>query len=126
MDITYAIERVTEIKQKKKQIEVSLDLLAKGYTIEADKKYRVKLVAPELVGDVAQDVSENTIESESIKAPTKTKTPRGLAVHVQLSDTLVTQLLSQELEHLNKELELLSPVIDVANNMVREALQSIN
>lgn len=129
MDIIYAIERVKELKQQKKQIENSLELLTKGYTIEPEKKYRVNLVEPELNDSTTHEAfgdSAESDDSEANKAPAKTRTPRGPAVYIQLNDALVEKLISQELEVINKELELISPIINEANNLVREALQSIN
>lgn len=126
MDIIYAIERVKELKQQKKRIENSLELLTKGYTIEPEKKYRVNLVEPELNDSTTHEAFGESDDSEANKAPAKTRTPRGPAVYIQLNDALVEKLLSQELEVINKELELISPIINEANNLVREALQSIN
>lgn len=128
MDIIYAIERINDLKQQKKQIENSLELFTKGFTIEPNKKHRVNLVEPELDDSTPHEAfgdSADPADSEATKAPAKTRTPRGPAVYVQLNDALVEKLLSQDLEAINKELELLSPIINEANNLVREALHSI-
>lgn len=113
MDITYAVERIKEIQRQKEQLEDSLSFIDKGYVIEKGKKYRVKLISPDSINELDEGEAE---KSKASSAPT---------FQVQLNDDLVKQLLLQELSELSNELELLSPVIDTANTMVREALQSI-
>lgn len=113
MDITYAVERIKEIQRQKEQLEDSLSFIDKGYVIEKGKKYRVKLISPDSINELDEGEAE------------KSKASSGPTFQVQLNDDLVKQLLLQELSELSNELELLSPVIDTANTMVREALQSI-
>lgn len=106
MDITFAINRIKELEQKKERLGSALNYFNQGYSLEEDKKYRVKLVAPNGVKSTNEGNEEE----------------KNYHIQLQLTEAIVRQQLEQDLLSVNNELKRLSPVIEAANEMVRKAL----
>lgn len=113
MDIGMALSRVKEIKDQTGKITEHLKYIDIGYTTDTQKNYRVRFDLPEAIKN------ENP-ESDNL--------PVSHNINIRLDELIVKKMLEKELNELNAELEILSPVIEAANDMLREATvrQSLN
>lgn len=111
MDISMALDRVKEIQDEKKRIQGHLKYIDLGYTMDTQKNYRVRFDLPETIRNGNQ-VNDDL--------------PASHNANIRLDEVTVKQLLEKELSEFNAELEVLSPVIDAANAMLREAIEQRN
>ena len=111
MDISMALDRVKEIQDEKKRIQGHLKYIDLGYTTDAQKNYRVRFDLPETIRN------RNQVNDDL---------PASHTANIHLDEVTVKQLLEKELSEFNAELEVLSPVIDAANTMLREAIEQRN